>query len=265
MKKSLLGDLRQSLRRPEFWGYSTWLGIMTEYRRTRLGIVWLLIPPMVYILGIGYLFQDIIGRGQGIGNYYVHLGMGWALWQMTSRTLNTSANVYTKHKAFILDGHIRFTDYVLRALSNAIFRFLFSFAIVFGILLLEPAAHWYNMLTMLATIPLYIFNLLWLAIATSLLGARYPDIRELLKTLLMLGHFVTPIIWSARALPPGSERAFVASFNPAFHFVRMVRGPTMGLPVGETSWIVIGSMTIGGWILTMLLYRRFARFIPLWT
>lgn len=261
---SLLDDFRESLRHSEFWGYSTWLGIITDYRRMRLGLAWLLIPPLVYILGIGYLYQEIVGRGYG-GNYFIHLGMGWALWQLTSRTINGSAEIYTKHKSFILDGHIRFTDYVLRAVSKALFRFIFSFAVVFVILLLEPTVHWYNMLTMVGTIPLYVFNLVWVAVAASLLGARYPDVREFLKTILMLGHFVTPIIWSARDLPPGSGRKLVAEFNPAFHFVRLVRGPAQGLPIGETSWIVVACMTVGGWLLAMVLYRRFARFIPLWT
>ena len=39
----LLRDIGRSLREPEFWAYSSWLDIVTKYRRSRLGIIWLLL------------------------------------------------------------------------------------------------------------------------------------------------------------------------------------------------------------------------------
>jgi ABC-type polysaccharide/polyol phosphate export permease len=262
--KSLFGDLKESIRSPEFWGYSTWLSIMTDYRRMRLGLGWALLPPLVYIFGLGFMYSHLMSHRAGAENYYIHLGLGWALWRMTTNVINGSADIYSKHKSFIMDGRTRFTDFVLRAVSRALFNFVFAFGVVLVVILFEPAVHWLNMLTMLVTIPVYVINLVWLAIVVSMLGARYPDVGEFIKTLLMFGFFLTPILWSAQALPAGSARGLVARFNPAFHFVELVRAPVMGLQVETASYIVVAVMTVGGWLVAGLLYRRFARFIPLW-
>ena len=43
----------ESLREPAFWAYATWLGIVTNYRRSRLGVLWLMTPPVIYVWGLG--------------------------------------------------------------------------------------------------------------------------------------------------------------------------------------------------------------------
>lgn len=261
---SLFGDFKKSIHRAEFWGYSTWLDIMTDYRRMHLGLGWALIPPIVYILGLGYMYSILMGRGLDPMTYYIHLGIGWALWKMLTNVLNTAAPVFNKHKSFIMDGHTCFTDFVLRVVSRALFNFIFAFAVVFAILLVDSDIHWWNMLTMLVTLPIYVINLVWLTVVVALLGARYPDVRELIKTLLMFGFFITPILWSAQSMPPGSMRGLIARFNPAFHYIEMVRAPVMGLPIEHATYVVVTCMTVGGWLLAAVLYKRYARFVPLW-
>jgi len=260
---SLLEDLGKSLRQSEFWAYSTWLDIVTRYRRLHLGMVWALVPPLVYIFGLGYMYSGISASRQNY-HFVLHLGLGWALWRMTTSVINDASGIYVSHKAFILDGRTCLTDYLLRAMAKALFHFFFAFAVVLVVMLWESSVHWQNMLTLLVTIPVYLFNLLWLAVVVSLLGTRFPDIREFISTMLMFGFFLTPILWIAQALPPGSMRGTVARLNPAFHFVEMVRAPIMGFPVETASLIVVACMSVGGWLLAIWLYRRYARFVPLW-
>jgi ABC-type polysaccharide/polyol phosphate export permease len=59
-------------------------------------------------------------------------------------------------------------------------------------------------------------------------------------------------------------RGTIARFNPAFHFVEFVRAPVLGEHVEQMSLVVVAAMTLGGWALAALLYRRYARFVPLW-
>jgi ABC-type polysaccharide/polyol phosphate export permease len=258
---SLSRDMAESFRQPEFWAYSSWLDIVTRYRKLYLGMLWALIPPVVYVFGLGYMYSAISGRG---GNFISHLGMGWALWRMTTMVINDSAGVYSSYKAFILDGRTCLTDFLLRTMAKAIFYFAFAFVVVLLVLVRDPSVHWQGMLTMVITLPIYLFNLLWLSVAISLLGARYPDVREFISTILLFGFFLTPILWNAQTLPPGSMRGTIARFNPAFHFVEFVRAPVLGEHVEHLSLVVVAVMTLGGWALAAWLYRRYARFVPLW-
>lgn len=259
--QSLLGDMLESLRQPEFWAYSSWLDIVTRYRKLFLGMLWVIIPPIVYIFGLGYMYKAISGRSE---NFISHLGMGWALWRLTTMVINESTSVYSTYKAFIMDGRTCLTDFLLRTMSKAVFYFFFALLVVVVVLLRDPTVHAANLLTMLVTVPIYLLNLTWLLVAFSLLGARYPDVREFVSTFLMFGFFFTPILWSAQTLPAGSPRGMIARFNPAFHFIELVRAPVLGQSIERSSLVVVAVMSVGGWILAAWLYRRYARFVPLW-
>lgn len=261
---TLTADLKKSLRHPEFWWYSTWLDILTDYRRMRLGLVWALVPPIFYCVGLGYVYSIFMGRGMSTLTYMAHLGVGWSLWRMTTNVLSESAKIFTSHKAFILDGHVRFFDYVMRVMARSLFNFAFAFAVTLVVLFVDGGIHWYNMLTLFVTLPIYVYNLIWIGVVVALLGARFPDIRELISTILLFGFFLTPILWPASAMPADTMRGLLARFNPAFHFVEMVWAPIAGGQIETASYAVIAGMTIGGSILAAYLYRRYARFVPLW-
>src|SRR5690349_15995686 len=73
-------DLLLSLRQPAFWSYSTWLDLATKYRRSRLGILWLLVPSIFYIWGVGPFFASI--QKQPIGPFVAHMGVGFLVFRV---------------------------------------------------------------------------------------------------------------------------------------------------------------------------------------
>ena len=86
----LFSQLSRSLRKPEFWAYSSWLDIVTRYRRTRLGLLWLLAPVLLFTFVTGPLYSRLFGRD--LAFYLVHLGMGFAIWRMLSMVLSEAIN-----------------------------------------------------------------------------------------------------------------------------------------------------------------------------
>ena len=63
-ERSFIRDLVDSIRNPEFWALSAWLDIVVTYRRSRLGVLWLVMPSIVYIWGVGSLFASLWGDGR---------------------------------------------------------------------------------------------------------------------------------------------------------------------------------------------------------
>ena len=178
--KSLLRDMRNSCSHHEFWAYAVWLDIATRYRRTSVGVGWLLMPPMAYVLGIGYLYSHMMGRDPV--QFVPHLGFGWILWRLSIRTINESADVYAAHQAFIMDGRTRFTDFVLRAFAQSFLFFTVGFLVVLTIVLVIVPTTW-GLLTLVLTLPVFMLNVLWMAVIVSLFGARFPDTREMIGTI----------------------------------------------------------------------------------
>src|SRR5690606_10631840 len=109
MSATIFSHLSESFRRPEFWAYSSWLDIVTRYRRTRLGLLWLLAPVTVFMLVTGPLYAKVFNRD--LASFMIHLGMGYAVWRLMVMVLNDSVGAFRSNKSFILDGNTRLTDY----------------------------------------------------------------------------------------------------------------------------------------------------------
>ena len=56
----------------------------------------------------------------------------------------------------------------------------------------------------------------------------------------------------------------VLDVNPFYHFIEVVRAPLLGQAPGLLSWIVVLSMTLGGWLVTFEFFRRHRRRIAYW-
>lgn len=255
-------DAIGSLRRPEFWTFSAWLDIISRYRRSRLGVLWLFVPPATTVLVIGNFYAGFSGRDPR--SFMPYMGMGYLIWRFITQVIGETASVMLSHRPFIMDGRTRFTDYIFRALSKAAIYAFAAFAMVSIAFLFSPMASIQGFLTLFLTVPLLVVNVVALGVVVSLLGARYPDIQELTTTLFLFGFLLTPILWDPALVPKESIRATLMYVNPAFHLVQMIRSPFLGGSVESITWIYVGVMTTVMLVLSTALYRRYARFIPIW-
>lgn len=262
MSRSLLADYRDSLRHPEFWAYSSWLDIATRHRRTRLGFLWFLVPTTAFLLVLGNVYSQLMGYPRE--EYLPYLGVGFVVWRFMLQIVNESVATMTSHKAFIMDGRTRLTDFMLRSFSKAAYMLFFGMVVVFGILWWSPSMHVYGMLSLAITLPILLLNLSWIAACLSLIGARYRDAHEVMGTILIVAFLITPVLWTVERFPPGTLRGTLVRLNPAFHMIDVVRAPVLGHMPETTSLIYVGALALVGWPVAALLYRRYARYVPIW-
>lgn len=258
----LLRDMRGSLSEREFWAYAVWLDMLTRYRRMRLGVFWLVLPPLAYVLGMGYLYAHLMGSDPA--RFIPHLGFGYILWRFAIQTITDASDVFYGHQAFIMDGRVRFTDYILRTFAKSFLYFVVGFLILFAVLLVDPVVEAAWLPTLLITIPLFILNVIWMAAVVALIGARFRDTKEVISTGLIFGFLLTPILWDASLVPPDTLRGVLMRFNPFFHLIELVRAPALGVMPETLTLFVIAGMTVLGWLFAAVFYNRYARFVPLW-
>ena len=258
----LFKHLAESFRRPTFWTYSGWLDIVTKYRRSRLGIFWVLVPPIIYIWGLSAYFSTL--QQMDIGRFAAHVGVGFLLFRVLMTSINDCSGVLASQQAFILDGHTRLTDFVLLVVTKALFYFILALPILAIALWSAPHVSAEGLLMSGVTVPILLLNALWMGVVFSLLGARFPDVQELMGSLFIFGFVLTPIIWHAEQVPPGSLQYKLMFLNPLYHLIEMVRAPILGQVVHMSTYIYVGVMTLIGWSLAAVTYRRYAAFVPLW-
>jgi ABC-2 type transport system permease protein len=259
---NLLAHVRGSIREPEFWAYSGWLDIVTKYRRSKLGLLWLVIPPSVYILGVGYYYASLMGSEPA--HFMVHLGVGYLLFRFFMTSIVESAAILPASASFILDGHSRLTDFVFRVMAKGLFYLVVSLPVLAIPMIWGTGIHLAGFITLLPALAVLVINTFWLSLAGSLLGARFPDVSELMTSLFIFAFILTPILWSPSFAPAGTIHGTLMRLNPLYHLIEIVRAPLLGGQIESLTILYLSCLTLGGLVATALLYRRYARFVPLW-
>ncbi|WP_182684690.1 ABC transporter permease [Marilutibacter spongiae] len=259
---SLLSDATGSLRRPEFWTFATWLDLITKYRRSRLGILWMFLPPTATVFLLGYFYAGLSNKDPFA--FMPYMGMGYILWRFITQVIGESSSTMIGHRAFIMDGRTRFTDYVLRCVSKAGLYFSAALVVVLIAFALSPGFSIVNILTLVVTLPIFLLNLFSVGVLLSLIGARYPDTHEFTTTIFIFGFLLTPILWYPEHIAHGTPRALLMDVNPAFHLIELVRGPLLGRTVRMVTVVYVSVTSVVLPMLAAWAYRRYARFVPIW-
>src|SRR3546814_16910948 len=91
---------------------SSWLDISVRARRSRMGIVWLLAPSIIYVFGMGTFFAAMrpVGSGITIGEHFAHVALGMLVFRVLMSTIIGSASIFIGTQASILDGPVRLTE-----------------------------------------------------------------------------------------------------------------------------------------------------------
>lgn len=255
-------ELRQSFRNPDFWALSSWLDIIVRARKSRFGVLWLLAPSAVYVFGLGAFMAGMQGRT--VAEFAVFVALGAMVFRTVMSAIIASANAFSSNHAFIMDGHTRLTDFLLQSLARAFFDLCMYLPVTVIALLIAPDLNLQGLLWAPLSLALIYLNALWICVVFGLAGARFPDVGQFISQVSIFLFLLTPIIWYPALMPPESLRGQLMRANPFYHFVEIFRAPILGESVATMSYYYIGIMTVVGLLLATFLYRRYARYVPLW-
>ena len=199
-----------------------------------------------------------------MSQFAAHVALGVLAFRTLMSAIVTSSGVFNASQSFIMDGHTRLTDYVLQSVARSAFDFLTGLPVLVVALAMYGTVSLVGLLLAVPLLFLIYLNVFWIGVAFALIGARFPDFGQVLSNISTFLFLLTPIIWYVDSVPPGSLRARFMVLNPLFHFVELFRMPVLdGTVPLQSLWVVL-AMTGAGLGLATLLYRRYARFVPLW-
>jgi ABC-type polysaccharide/polyol phosphate export permease len=259
---SFWGELWQSLRNPEFWALSSWLDMLSRARKSRFGLFWLLAPSIIYVYGLGSFFSSLQDRP--LSHFAAHIALGAMVFRTVLSAVVGSAGVFNANASFIMDGHMRLTDYMLQSLAKAFFDMCMYVPVLVVALWMYGDASVAGLLLLPLSIAVVYLNALWMSALISLAGTRFPDVGQLIGNTSIFLFLLTPIVWYPADMPAGSMRGQLMRLNPFFHFLEITRAPALGEPMEVSSLYYVATLTGVGLVLATVMYRRYARYVPLW-
>jgi len=241
------------------WIIMGWDDIRQRYRRSVIGPFWITLSMGIFIMILGVIYSRLFHTE--LQSYLPYLTVGFVVWGFMSAAANDSCIAFIDANRIIKQIKLPYSVYILRVVWRNFIIFLHTIviyipmAIIFKI---EPN------LTTLYAIPGLIMvcvNLIWLTTVVAILSTRYRDIQPIVGTVIQLGMFATPIMWTVSSL--GNDK-FVAEINPVYHLIEIIRAPLLGVAPEPLSWLVACGLAVVGSALAVALMVRASRRIVFW-
>lgn len=257
--KTVFVDLRDGFKR---FGLSTslaWEDLKDRYRRSLLGLIWIVLAFLGFVLIKALIFGDLF-NADGY-DYFSHLVIGFALFGYITALLPGGGDVFALSRVWILSTDLPYTVYanmlVIRSMIELIFVAVAAAICVIWLGNVSPGKVW----TLLPAIILYYVTGLGWCFVCGPIGTRYRDLVYLLQSITRMLFFATPIIWVAT---PGSTRGLIATYNPLTYFIDIIRKPLIEGEVPVFSWLVCLCCCLGIWIVGLIVFSLTKRRIALW-
>ena len=233
-----------------------WLDIVCQYRRSKIGPLWETINVLVMILGITVVASAVFA-GRATADLIGYVGLGIIIWSLLSSSIVDGASTFVRNASYITGTNLSIDLYVGRTIFKTFLVFchhfiLYALALMTGFVSLS----WTSPLALFGLV-LLMLNLYWMTTFLAFVCVRYRDVEIIIRNLLQLAFFITPVFWDYRLI--ASDRQYIVDYNVLFYLIEIVRGPLLGELPPLRYYVVVLAMTFVGYGLAFLVYRRMRR------
>jgi ABC-type polysaccharide/polyol phosphate export permease len=253
-------DIIAGVQATEIWGRLGWRETKRRYRRTVFGPFWSTLSLAIFVVTLGVVWANLWHMDPKL--YLPFLTSGMLCWTLFSTTCAEGCSGIVAYGPLITQLRISYTLLACAIVWRNVLVFLHNLSIYAVICLYAGVSISWAMLLAVPGLFLLCLNGLWISILLGAVCARYRDMQQLVNSLLQISMFITPILWSADQLK--GRASALATYNPLYHLIAVVRDPMMGKIPGSLDWVVVVLITIFGWTLTLYVMSKFRHRIVYW-
>jgi lipopolysaccharide transport system permease protein len=211
----------------ELFYFLSWRDVLVRYKQTAIGIAWAILRPFLTMVVFTVIF-GILAKfpSEGGAPYPILVYAAMIPWQFFSGSLSESSNSLIDNASLITKIYFPRLVVPSSAVIVGLVDFLFSFAILGGLMA------WYRFVPDWRILSLPLFLLL--AMATSLgfglwfsaLNVKYRDFRYIVPFLIQFGLYVSPVGFSSGVIP--EKWRLLYSVNPMVGVIDGFRWAILG-------------------------------------
>lgn len=255
-------DIKDGLTKWRVWLMLAYQDIKLRYRRSVLGPFWLTLSMAITVYSMGYLYSHLFHVDLEI--YFPFLVAGMLTWALISTPIMELTDAFTSSDGLIKQIKLPYTVHIHRIVARNIIIFFHNILVLVPILFFFPKTAKIDIYTLMLIPALFIlyFNSIVYGLVLAIIGSRYRDISQIIKSLMNVIMYLTPVMWNPIVLPAKDQ--YLIRFNPFYAFVDLMRDPLLGSPIPSWVFGVIGIITIIGLVLALSLFPRYRARIIYW-
>jgi ABC-2 type transport system permease protein len=169
-----------------------------KYADSKLGYLWSVLDPLLMSGVYWFVFTQIFARGVGREPYLLFLLCGMLPWNWANGVIRDSARALTADAKLVRSSNLSREVWILRVVGSKLMEFLFSLPVLllFAVIYMQ-APSWYVLAWPLAMLIQTVF-LVGIGLTLAPLAVLYTDIRRLLRVVLRVLFYLSPIIYGVR-------------------------------------------------------------------
>ncbi|MET8638921.1 ABC transporter permease [Streptomyces sp. NPDC004096] len=227
-RPSLPEYVRQLWARRHFISAFATAKLTSQYAQAKLGQVWQVMTPLLNAAVYYFIFGVLLHTKKGVPDYIPFLVTGVFIWTFTSSSILTGTRAISGNLGLVRALHFPRASLPISFCLQQLQQLLFSMAALLVILLffgVPVAASW--LLAIPALILQFTFNA-GISMIMARLGAKTPDIAQLMPFVLRTWMYISGVMWSIDKLTDQQSGlpswvAPVLKANPAAVYIDLMR------------------------------------------
>jgi ABC-type polysaccharide/polyol phosphate export permease len=244
----------------DIWGRLGWRETKRRYRRTAFGPFWTTVSLAFFVTSLGLVWSNLWHKDPK--TFLPYLTSGMLCWVFFLAVCTEGCGSFYGYEKLIKQLRISYTLLGSAVVwRNAIVFFHNLIIYVLVSIYAGISVNWASLLV-IPGFALLCLNAVWIVVVLGTICARYRDFQQLVANILQVSLFLTPIFWSPDQL--SGHTAFFAQFNPLYHLIAIVREPLLGQAPTLMNWLVVGLITMVGWMVTLQILTKLRHRIVYW-
>jgi ABC-type polysaccharide/polyol phosphate export permease len=252
-------EWRSALRLHTLWINFALEDLRDRYRRTSIGLAWIVLSFALFVA----VKVTIFGRLSSVTGteFGLFVALGFGAWTFISAMVIDACTAYLHARPWMLGTAVPYPVYLLQATFRNWLTFSLILAVLVPALAWKPTPWATAMLWSVPGLAAYLLTSVWLAAILAPLCVRFRDLHHAVQTFMRLLFFATPILWLPSMDP---SLAAIARWNPATHYISLLREPLLYNTFPAESWAVVAAINLIGLPLGLLVYARTRREVIFW-
>jgi ABC-type polysaccharide/polyol phosphate export permease len=232
--------------------------IKSGYLGSMLGVTWMLVEPLIYVLLLWFFFTKALKFQPPEGYPFVPwLMAAMCLWNFFSLTLAASIGTFRQHSFLLKRAEFNMSLLPVVNILSGLFIHAIFLVILIALLLLSgirPTLYWLQAIYFLFATMVLLLGLCWISASLSLF---IKDVANVIGVLIQIGFWISPTFWSPETFPRGLR--FLLELNPMTY---VMEGYRKSFLYGQPFWadlkgmVYFWSVTIAVLALGVFTYRK---------
>ena len=239
-----------------FWIHLSKAELKYKFRRSKLGILWTFLNPLLLTLLMTVVFGTVFKMSYT--DYAPYILSGLIVWDVLSSAVIGGGSAIMGAEPYIRQCNHPIIIYPLKAaLVNTASFFIAINALVIWMLFVAPE----NILIGLICIPLtsiFYFFLSWgIIIISSFINTKFRDYQQVMALVMQALWYVSPVFFRGEMFTTNKSLELLFKLNPITHILNLAREPFLyGRFPSAISYLYVAIVILFIWIIALLKLKK---------